>query len=80
MQSTKYLIVISTGYDDIPVRLFDGRKAAVDFAKACDPEKELARCQKFLERDLPHPCAVRMSRIRNGKVVSDEVLRELHND
>ena len=76
-----FLVVITTTYDDLPVRLLPTEAEAREWAAKCDSEAEADKVSK--QRGIiagGNLLFVRLQRFLNGVPVSDDIVRDLETE
>ena len=76
-----FLIVMSTTFDDFPIKLFGSESFALEWAGSCDVNKEFATaCAGNGLTSAGDVLNLRIVKFVDGTAVSDDVVRDLEDE
>lgn len=71
-----YLVILSHGMDDVPIRLFDDRDEAFAFAETMSWDVPEELTQRLELPDCDTPCTITITTFADGSPISNVVVRD----
>ncbi|MGN6547032.1 MAG: hypothetical protein ACTHK7_18395 [Aureliella sp.] len=76
----RYLVTLSHGMDDMPMRLCDDRDAALKVARSLPWQPTQTYLKRLNLADVSTPCCITITTFRDGKPIKREIVREYESE